>query len=143
MLRATYGVAPAKAIDVELRVPRDATRAIVERHAAAIARMAKITAKITTSGGRVPRAAKAIVGADLEIIMPLGDLIDAPTEAARIAKDIAKGEKEIAGIEKKLANPDFLSRAPEEVVAELRQRRADEETRLARLTDAKNTLEGE
>ena len=141
MLRATYGVPPAKALDVELRVATDATRAVVQRHAAAIAKAAKITATITATGGPVARAAKTVVGADIEIVMPLGDLIDVPTESARIAKDIGKCDKEISAIEKKLTNPDFLGRAPEEVVTELRGRLAEEEARRARLIDAKATLE--
>ena len=36
--------------------------------------------------------------------MPLGGLIDVPTEKARIKKDIGKAEKEIAALEKKLGN---------------------------------------
>ena len=59
----------------------------------------------------MPRAAKGLVGADVEIVMPLGDLIDVPTEAARIGKDIGKCEKDIAGIEKKLGEPGTSSRA--------------------------------
>ena len=51
-------------------------------------------------------------------------------------KDIAKAAKEIATLEKKLANPQFLERAPEEVVAEQRARLADEMARKARLEDA-------
>jgi valyl-tRNA synthetase len=61
-----------------------------------------------------------------EIVMPLAGLIDVAAEKARIGKDIAKADKEIATLEKKLANPQFIERAPEEVVAEQRARLADE-----------------
>jgi valyl-tRNA synthetase len=143
MLRATYGVPPAKALDVELRIGSAITREIVERHAAAIARAAKITATITAAGGaHVPRAAKGMVGSDIEVVMPLGDLIDGPTEVARIGKDVGKCDKEIVACEKKLSNADFLERAPEEVVTELRERLAEEQAKRTRLLEAKRTLEG-
>jgi valyl-tRNA synthetase len=91
-------------------------------------------------GGPVPGAAKALVGADVEIVMPLGGLIDVAAEQGRIAKDLAKVDKEIATLEKKLGNADFLARAPEDVVEEQRARLADEQTRRRRLAEALETL---
>ena len=51
-----------------------------------------------------------------------------------------KAEKEIGALDKKLNNPDFVSRAPEEVVAEIRQRLADEKARMQVLVEALETL---
>ena len=64
--------------------------------------------------------------------MPLGGLIDPVAEMARIAKEIDKANKEIATLEKKLGNADFVAQAPEEVVAEQQARLAEEQTRLER-----------
>ena len=86
-------------------------------------------------------AGKEVINSEVEIVMPLGEQIDASAEAARIKKDIGKAEKEIGGLEKKLGNADFLARAPEEVVAEQRARLAEEKVRLQRMTDALATLE--
>jgi valyl-tRNA synthetase len=95
---------------------------------------------VAASGGPVPGAAKALVGADVEVVMPLGGLIDAAVEKARIAKDVGKVDKEIATLEKKLGNADFLARAPEDVVEEQRVRLAEEQTRRQRLALALETL---
>ena len=105
-----------------------------------IERSAKITAVVTASGGALPGAAKALVGADVEVVMPLGGLIDVKAESARIKKDLAKAEKEIATIEKKLENPDFIAKAKEGVVEEQRARLAEEQSRKQRLVDALATL---
>jgi valyl-tRNA synthetase len=72
--------------------------------------------------------------------MPLGGLIDFAAEKARIAKDIVKAEKEVATLEKKLGNPDFLAKAAEDAVSEARVRLIDEQARHARLVDALATL---
>jgi valyl-tRNA synthetase len=127
---------------VELRGGNPDARSVIDKHKSMIERMAKITATLEGGGGALAGAAKAVVGPDVEIVMPLGGLIDVAAEKTRIAKDIAKADKEIAGLEKKLANADFISRAPEEVVAEQKARLADEKTRRQRLRDALDTLGG-
>jgi valyl-tRNA synthetase len=146
MLRATYGVPPAQTVVVELRIGDDAKRAVIERQLAIVERSAKITARVTATGGSVAHApggtAKTIVGSEIEIVMPLGGLIDIAAEKSRITKDIGKADKEIATLEKKLGNPDFLARAPEDVVAEQKSRLVDEQLRRQRLVDALATLQG-
>jgi valyl-tRNA synthetase len=140
MLRATYGVAPAQTIAVELRADA-APRETLERHCAMIERSAKLTVTIAASAGvSLPAAAKAVVGADVQVLMPLGGLIDAPKERTRIAKEIEKSKKELAGLENKLGNADFVARAPAEVVDEIRARLQDEQRRMAALVDALDTL---
>ena len=50
------------------------------------------------------------------IFMPLAELVDFEKELARIAKEKANAEKQLAGIENKLNNQGFLAKAPEAVV---------------------------
>ena len=50
------------------------------------------------------------------IFMPLAELVDFEKELARIAKEKANAEKQLAGIENKLGNQGFLAKAPEAVV---------------------------
>src|SRR3569623_1503437 len=140
MLRQTYGLPPAQNVNVELRIAKDAPRDVITRYKDFLSRMARVTATITTSGGDIKDAVKTLVGSDIEIVMPLGGLIDPATEKSRISKDISKAEKEIATLEKKLGNADFLARAPEEDVAEQKARLAEENARRQRLQDALATL---
>ena len=48
--------------------------------------------------------------------LPLAELVDFEKELARIAKEKANAEKQLAGIENKLKNEGFLAKAPEAVV---------------------------
>ncbi len=50
------------------------------------------------------------------VLMPLAELVDFEKELARIAKEKANAEKQLAGIEGKLKNENFVSKAPEAVV---------------------------
>jgi valyl-tRNA synthetase len=142
MLKQTYGVSPAQAIAVELRVADPAQRQIIEGYLPIIERAAKVTGTVSAdlAISAPADAAKAVVGGDVEIVMPLGGLIDIAAEKSRIAKDIGKADKEITTLQKKLGNADFLARAPEDVVAEQKSRLVEEQSRRQRLVDALATL---
>ncbi len=136
MLRGTYNVPPSWSVPVEIHAP-EATRAILERHRDIVENGAKVTLTLGGAGSSTAtQSAKAVIGADVEIVMPLAGLIDVAAEKTRIGKEIAKAEKEIAYYDRKLADEKFMARAPADVVLEQRTRKAEEEARKARLVEA-------
>ena len=68
--------------------------------------------------------------------LPVADFIDIAAEKARLVKEKDKATKEIAGIDKKLANKNFVDKAPAEVVEEQHTRRANFEAQLTTLDAA-------
>ncbi|MDO5548104.1 MAG: valine--tRNA ligase [Eubacteriales bacterium] len=58
----------------------------------------------------------SIVTGDVQMYLPMNELIDFDKERARLNKEKKKAEKDLAFIEKKLSNPGFLNKAPEKVV---------------------------
>jgi valyl-tRNA synthetase len=141
MLRQTYNVPPKQHVDVELRATDDSQRRTLETFKDFTQKIASVNATITSGGGSVAGAAKAIVSSTLEVVMPLGGLIDPKAEKSRLAKEIEKSRKEISIIETKLAKPEFIARAPEDEVAKQRSRLVEEQTMLTRLTEALHTVE--
>ncbi len=57
--------------------------------------------------------------------MPLAGLIDFGEEEKRIKKEIAKLDKELTFVKKKLVNEDFRAKAPKEVVEKEENRRKE------------------
>ncbi len=72
--------------------------------------------------------------------LPLGDVIDFAKERARLEKELQKAEGEIARVDAKLNNKDFVSRAPEDVIEEQREKRAESEALSVRLKEALSRL---
>jgi len=140
MLKQTYNVPPTQRTEVLIRATSPEARAFLESHLEKINLTAKVNAKLSGDTVPVPGAAKAVVRSDIEVVMPLGGLIDVNAEKARIKKDLVKAEKEIATIEKKLENPDFIAKAKDGVVDEQRARLSEEQSRRQRLVDALETL---
>ncbi|MHA7872283.1 MAG: valine--tRNA ligase, partial [Hyphococcus sp.] len=83
-----------------------------------------------------PKGAVQLIHEGATFALPLGDVIDIDAEKARLEKEVAKATKEIAGIDKKLANKNFVDRAPKEVVEEQHRRKADYEAQLEKLNAA-------
>jgi valyl-tRNA synthetase len=68
--------------------------------------------------------------------IPYAGLIDIAAEKARLEKEIARAENEIALTDKKLSNKSFTDRAPPEIVDREKKKKADAEERLAKLKKA-------
>ena len=86
-----------------------------------------------------PSSAQMIVRGTVAAL-PLQGIIDLDAERARLTKEIVKEEREITKIDAKLGNADFLARAPEDVIEENRDRRAEALSRIAQIRAALDRL---
>jgi valyl-tRNA synthetase len=100
-----------------------------------IARMARLSS-LDRTDDPAPKGAVQAVLDEATVILPLAGIVDLDQERARLTKEIDKLSAEIAKIDQKLNNANFVARAPEDVVEEQRERRADAEAARAKLSDA-------
>lgn len=140
-VRSEMNVPPAATAPLVMVGANATTRERVARHDPAIRRLARIGE--VGFDATAPKGAAQIVIGEATACLPLGDLIDLKAEEARLSKELAKNADEIARIEKKLANPNFVAKAAPDVVdaerekqAELVDAKAKLETALARVRDA-------
>ncbi len=108
-------------------------RALIER----LARLSSIELADTPPAGAAPFMAGEATGA-----LVIAGVIDVAAERARLTKEIAALAADADKTAKKLANADFVARAPEEVVEENRERLADAQAARAKLESALGRLEG-
>ncbi len=81
-----------------------------------------------------------VVTNDAKLYIPLEELIDFEKELARIEKEKANCLKQIAMFEGKLSNEAFVSRAPEKVVAEQREKLEKNRALLTQLEESEKRL---
>ncbi|MBS7546292.1 valine--tRNA ligase [Ancylobacter oerskovii] len=104
----------------------------------ALTRLARLSG--VTFADIAPPGAVQVVVRDEAAALPLAGIIDMDAEVARLGKELAKTQDELDKIEKKLGNPDFISRAKEEVIEEQRERRDAAQARAAKIRDALGRL---
>jgi valyl-tRNA synthetase len=114
------------------------TQQRLDTHRAAIERLARVEG--IDMAAAAPKASLQIVLGEATYALPVGEVIDLKAEAARLEKEIKKLEDEVRKIDAKLGNANFVARAPEEVVEEQRERRAQAEQTRARLSAALKRL---
>ena len=70
-----------------------------------------------------------------KILIPLDELVDKAKELARLEKELAKVEKDIASLNGKLANGNFVAKAPASVIEAERLKLSKAEERKAIILD--------
>ena len=137
-VRTEINVAGGAQVELVLVGASVGTRAIVGRWEAMIARQAR--ASSIGFAENAPLQSAQIVVRGETIAMPLAGLIDLGAETTRLNKELAKLDGEIGGVERKLANAEFIAKAPEEVIEENRERIAEARARQAKIRDALTRL---
>ena len=110
----------------------------LETHRPAIERLARIEG--IEPAATAPKGALQIVVGEATYALPVTDVIDLKAEGARLQKEIKKLADEVGKIDAKLGNAAFVSKAPEEVVEEQRERRTAAEQTRTRLSTALERL---
>jgi valyl-tRNA synthetase len=83
-----------------------------------------------------PRGAVQLLVRGEVVALPLAGIVDLAAERARLNKELAKCEADITRVDAKLGNPNFVARAPEEVVEEEKEKREEALARKAKIIEA-------
>ena len=132
-IRGEMNISPAKRIPLLLREASAQDRELAARHRRYLERLAGLeSVTVLASGATAPQSAIALVGT-LALLVPMAGLIDAPAEIERLAKLIARSEKDLDVVRARLGRESFVANAPASVVAGDRERLAELERTVARL----------
>ena len=116
------------------------TDARAGRWADVIKRLARLSS-LSVAPNVPPGSIQLLVRGEV-VALPLKGLIDFAAEEARLEKEIGRVDADIARIDQKLNNADFIRRAPEEVVEGEREKREEAEARRAKILEALERLKG-
>jgi valyl-tRNA synthetase len=133
-VRAEMNVPPSARIALLLKDADAQSGERLSRNLDVIQQLARLVMAETTD--TFPKGTAQFVLGEATVGLPLGDVIDFAKERARLEKDLKKATDEIARFDSKLSNEQFVSRAPEDVLAEQREKRAEAAALASRLKDA-------
>jgi valyl-tRNA synthetase len=138
-VRAQYNVEPGKMLAASLSHASPDAKARAAAHRDLILRLGRLD-RLDTAGGPAGKGAIETVIDDATLALFVAAAIDKQAELKRLGRELERLAGDAGKMKAKLGNDGFLSKAPPEVVEELRERLAETETSHARLTEARDRL---
>ncbi len=140
-IRAEYAVPPGQTVRVAAANPGPHVEWAIRELGATITRLARASAvELRSDGADARGGATAVLTDGTTLTVPLGDLVDVERECARLADEGRRLAALVAGQERKLANEQFVARAPAEVVQRERDKLAAWREQVAALSARRERL---
>jgi valyl-tRNA synthetase len=132
-IRAEANIAPSLPLNIIIRTDNEQTATMLNQHSWVIQKLQKTLNIVIATNAEKPGLCASAMVDDIEIFIPLEGLIDLDKEREKINKEIQRLEGFKKGVESKLANENFTSRAPAEVIENEKNKVKDALLSIAKL----------
>jgi len=140
-IRGEMDIAPSKPLPVLLKNINDADKRRLSDNEQFLMSLAKLESiQVLAEGEEGPASASAVIG-DMSVLIPMAGLIDKEAEIARLTKAIEKLEKDVQKVSGKLANENFVSKAPAAVIDKEKAKLADAQSTLEKMIEQRSQIE--
>jgi len=133
-LRAVAGLKPSQKVPVMLVSGKEVLQNTLKTsiNDIAVLTKAKEVQILSPEQAKSLPSMKALAGVsgELEVVLPIEGLIDIASLRSRLEKDLNKAQKEIVSLSGRLANKNFVDKAPKEVVEECRANLTESEAQV-------------
>ncbi len=141
-LRSELNVPPAKEVEVILHTKREPALQSLERRLLYLKTLTHAGEIAFQSDGEKPKISATAVVGDIEVFMPLKDLINLDEEEKRMQKEISKIQDELERVHLKLQNENFLKKARPEAVEKEKEKAETLAEKAAKLKEGLTRIEG-
>lgn len=141
-IRAEVNVPMSKKIELLVKPASEEWLAIVRRNEHYLERFCNTSRLEVGLPIEAPDKAMTGIVTGAELFLPLAGLIDIAQEISRLEKELKTLHAEVERIEKKLANPGFVAKAPAKVVEEEKAKLADYADKRDKVTARMAELKG-
>ncbi|WP_028976676.1 valine--tRNA ligase [Sporolactobacillus terrae] len=124
-IRSEMNVAPKKPVELLIKTKSEQETTIFEANKDYIERFCNPETLAIGTDIQAPEKAVSAVISGADIYLPLSGLINVDDEISRLKKELEKMNAEVERTKKKLSNPRFVDKAPEQVVNKEREKQAD------------------
>jgi valyl-tRNA synthetase len=142
-IRAEVNTPMSKPIQLMIKAKDEHVLRQLEKNKAYIERFCNPSDLTIATTLEAPDKAMTAVVSGAELFLPLEGLINIEEEIARLEKELEKWNKEVERVQKKLANENFVKKAPEKIVAEERAKEKDYLEKKAAVEARIKELKGE
>ncbi|MEG1502062.1 MAG: valine--tRNA ligase [Synergistaceae bacterium] len=141
-LRAEARISPQQVISkVVLSVHNDSKSSVLKSSENQIKLLTKMgDIELLTDSVSKPLRSLATVLDDIQVYLPVGDLLDIEKEVLRLETDLLKIKKDIEKAKTKLSNKQFVERAPEDIIQKEKNNLKDNEAKVRRIQENLESL---
>jgi len=145
-VRGILNIKPTDNVDVKININLEEYEKIIlsltsdEVFVDIIRKLAKVGNILEVGDVKKSKGEAGAVGKYVSVLIPVSELIDVKEEKGRIQKEISRLEGILKGVEAKLSNPNFVERAPQEVVEEEKQKKEQFEKMIKEMKEIIETL---
>jgi valyl-tRNA synthetase len=142
-IKGEMKISPGRWVDAFIACKDQNVASLIGEHEGMIMELAKVkTLKVGIDRqGMRPKDSATYVSKEMEIFVPMGDLIDKEEERKRLEKELIKVQKDLEKSKRKLSTEEFLQRAPEGVVEKERRKSEELTSKMERLIEGIKRLE--
>ncbi len=132
-IRSELNVPPGKKSDLYVKVDDAALATLLKDHIEYFRSLARVEQLICGTDVKKPPLSASAVISGAELYVPLAGLIDLEAEKARLQKGLDELRGLLEKVSRKLANADFRSNAPKDVVDKEQAKKEDYQQRIEKL----------
>ena len=119
-IRGEMNISPSLNLTATIQTKDSEIKAAIEQYQDILINLAKLDFFRVIDKAERPKSSATAVVAGATIFVPLEGIIDFAKESLRLEKEMNKLVKELATVSKKLENDNFLAKAPEDVVQQVK-----------------------
>jgi valyl-tRNA synthetase len=131
-IRSESRISPAVELAVSVKPASPEVAAALAASASVVGSLARAAITVAGDGARPASSAMAATPSG-DVFVRLEGVVDFESERARLRKEVERARKEIAFLEGKLGRPEFVERAPAEVVERERARLVEQQQTAQKL----------
>ncbi|HKY69960.1 MAG TPA: valine--tRNA ligase [Gammaproteobacteria bacterium] len=140
-IRGEMNISPSKTLIAHYQGGNEKDRLHVEQHQSLLKSLVRLDSLTEIPTEVKPSvSATALVG-EMNILIPMKDLIDKDSEILRLIKEINKFTKDIQRFEQKLSNKDYIEKAPKAIVIQEQEKLRQAVDFLQRLEKQRQNIE--
>lgn len=132
-IRGEMNIVPSKNVSIVIEAPESKEADLIRANTDYIRNLAKVDSVIVESRIPKPEASATAVFGHNQVHVLLKGLLDFEEERKRLRKEIGKIEKDVEAAGKKLSNPQFLGKAPVDIVDKVKDKVASGRLKLEKL----------
>jgi valyl-tRNA synthetase len=140
-IRGEMNLNPGLKLNALIKTSRADLEVTLKEHAGFIRELARVDQITIGSDIEKPEVSASSVLGEMDLIIPLEGMMDFEEERSRIEKELKKIEKDLIFLDKKLSNPNFVKKAPAEVIEKDEKRKTTLSEKQAKLEIHLKTIE--